>query len=106
MKIKDALSNENISWTAFFNALSHAEYGDWDSVNDTDIIREYISEKMSEGIHVSHILEAIENEYSEYDLWSIWLGNSMETPSPINTKEDLIEALGLSDEDLDIEIEL
>lgn len=39
------------------------------------------------------ILKAYE-EHDDVDLFSIWLGNSMETPEPIRTKEDLKEALG------------
>lgn len=50
------------------------------------------------------MLKALETEYCESEQWKIWLGNSMETPSPINTKEDLVEALGLSEEDLEKEI--
>lgn len=106
MKIKEALLNNNISWGDFFNALCNIDMGDWDSINSTDTIQAYIREQMANGIHVSHILEAIETEHCEHDQWYIWLGNSMETPSPINTKDELVEALGLSDEDLDTEIEI
>ncbi len=47
------------------------------------------------GIHVSHILEAMEENSSNEELYCIWLGNSMETPTPINNKKDLFEALEL-----------
>jgi len=48
---------------------------------------------MKEDVSVSHILKAIEDNPSKEELYCIWLGNSMETPAPINTKEDLVEAL-------------
>ena len=34
------------------------------------------------------------------------MGNSMESPNSINIKKDLVEALGLSDEELDTEIDI
>lgn len=85
-------------------ALSDSDIGCWDNVNSTDVIQQYIREKMTEGIQVSHMLKALETEHCESEQWEIWLGNSMEIPSPINTKEDLVEALGLSEEDLEREI--
>ena len=48
------------------------------------------SEKMKEGIHISHIVAELEKTSSEHDLWAIRLGNSMETPSPINNKKDFL----------------
>jgi len=47
------------------------------------------------SVFVSHILSAIEQSASEFDDWAIWLGNSMTTPEPINSKEGLFKALGL-----------
>ena len=69
------------------------DLGFLDGINDRDVIEMYITEKEREGIIVSHILEAIET-HSDVELFSIWLGNSMETPEPIRTKDDLKEALG------------
>ncbi len=74
--------------------------GDWGNVNDRETIRGYVKEKIEEDVCVAHILEAIESNPHD-KLFCIWLGSSMETPTPIRTKTDLIEALGLSYEDLD-----
>ena len=104
--IKKALNNDNVEYREFYNALLQESIGDWDSINSTDVIQEYLCEKIKEGIHVSHIVEALEKEYSKYEDWSIWLGNSMETPTPINSKQDLIEALGLEDDELEQEIDI
>ena len=105
MTIKQAIKDDNISFDKFYDTLSYNEIGYWDEVNDTEIIKNYIIDMIRDDIWVSHILVAIENEYSEHDLWNIWLGNSMETPEPINTKEDLVEALNLQDEDLEKELD-
>jgi antitoxin component HigA of HigAB toxin-antitoxin module len=106
MKIKEALVNEEISYRDFYSALQDKCIGDWDNVNSTDTIRSYITDMMKNGIHISHILEALEQNESEFDDWHIWLGNSMETPEPINSKQDLLNALGISEEDLEEEIEI
>ena len=74
--------------------------GDWENINDRETIIGYVKEKIEEDVCVAHILEAVESNPHD-KLFHIWLGNSMETPSPIKTKEDLVEALGLSYEDLD-----
>lgn len=103
--IKEALEDDNIDFDKFYDTLSYNEIGYWDEVNDTEIIKDYITDMIRDDIGVSHILTAIENEYSEHDLWKIWLGNSMEKPEPINTKEDLVEALNLQDKDLEKELD-
>lgn len=100
MTIREALLSEEVSFDDFYNGIENTELGYWDNINSTDIIYDYINEKMREGIIVSHILNALENDSSEHDLWDIWLGNSMETPKPINDKEDLVDALCLDDDDL------
>ena len=105
MTIKQAMEDNNIDFDKFYDTLSYNEIGYWDEVNDTEIIKDYIIDMIRDDIVVSHILTAIENEYSEHDLWKIWLGNSMETPEPINTKEDLVEALNLQDKDLEKELD-
>ena len=56
----------------------------------------YINDMNSGGINVSHIEEVLENNPSREELYGIWLGNSMNTPTPINTKQDLIDALEIS----------
>ena len=105
MTIKQAMEDNNIDFDMFYDALSYKEIGYWDEVNDTEIIKYYIKDMIDKDINVSHILAAIENEYSEHDLWKIWLGNSMETPEPIDRKEDLVEALNLQDKDLEKELD-
>ena len=105
MTIKQAIKDDNISFDKFYDTLSYNEIGYWDEVNHTEIIKDYIKDMIDKDINVSHILTAIENEYSEQDLWKIWLGNSMETPEPINTKEDLVEALNLQEEHYETELD-
>jgi len=80
-----------------YNHLQEEDRGDWDSVNSEDIIRQYCTEMMNNGTHISHIIEALENNPSREEVYHIWLGNSMETPTPINNVSDLIEALGIED---------
>ena len=67
-----------------------------DGVNSEETIKQYCKEKIDEGIHVSHIIEALENNPSEEELYKIWLGNSMNTPEPIKTKKQLLEALNIN----------
>jgi hypothetical protein len=104
MKIREALENGNVSYRDFYSALQDADIGAWDDINSTDIIHDYLNDMIQQGVRVSHIVEALENNDSEYDDWCIWLGNSMETPNPINSKQDLIDALQLDEEDLNMDI--
>lgn len=99
-KVKKMLDNPNVSFDEFYTFLREKDLGDWDSVNSEEIIKEYLNKMMTEGVHVSHILEALESHPSREGLYSIWLGNSMETPEPINTKKQLYDALfwGMKDE--------
>lgn len=107
MTIRVALADDSIDFDTFFNALNDKGIGDWDSINSTDIIHDYINDMMRQDVSVRHILEALETEDCSTDQWHIWLGNSMETPEPINTKQDLVDALDISEEDMDtIEIEV
>lgn len=91
MTIKQAM--ETMNFDDFYNAVLELN-GNWDEVNSTDTIKMYINDMMSQGINVSHILEAIE-EYNPTEMWRIWLGNSMETPEPITTNQELVDALEL-----------
>lgn len=92
------LWNDQCTFDEFCQYINNM--GDWNNVNDRETIRNYVKEKIEEDVCVAHILEAIEN--NPYDnLFCICLCNSMETPAPIRTKADLVEALGLSYEDLD-----
>lgn len=92
-KVKEMLQDNNINFQKFYDYLQTEDFGNWDSINSEDIIKQYVSEMSLKGIHVSHILEAIEENSSNEGLYCIWLGNSMETPTPINNKKDLFEAL-------------
>ena len=99
--IKKALHDDKVPYREFYYALQYAGLGFWDNVNSTDNIKEHIIEMIGEDITVSHILATLESEESGTDDWKIWLGNSMETPEPINSKEDLVKALGISMEDME-----
>ena len=57
-----------------------------DGRNDVEVIEMYIKDMIDQGVFVSHMLQAIEQN-SDTRLFEIWLGNSMETPEPIRTKE-------------------
>ena len=96
-KYASMINDNTISFDDFYTHLRDLEEGDWDSINNEDIIKQYVYEMSLKGISVSHILEALETNESSQDLYRIWLGNSMETPEPINNKLDLFEALGLGE---------
>ena len=87
--------NKQISFDTFYNFCYENSIGEnmWDDVNSEDILLQYIGEMAKKGIIVSHILKAIEDNPSQEEIYNIWLGNSMNTPIPINTKKDLIELL-------------
>lgn len=91
-QIKKMLEDDT-SFQDFYDYLQDKDIGDWDSINSEDIIKQYLTEMIGKGIHVSHIVKALEETTSSEDLYCIWLGNSMETPTPINNKKDLVEAL-------------
>ena len=90
---KNLIDNDEVGFDDFYDTLHEQSIGNWDNVNDRDTIYDYINDMMRDGIIVSHILVALEQD--SHDYYSIWLGNSMETPEPIETKEQLAEALGL-----------
>ena len=93
VEIYKMLKNDDVSFDTLYNFLQDNEIGNLDSVNCEDMIKQYCYEMIEKGVHVSHIVEALETHPSDTEMYSIWLGNSMETPTPINTKEDLVEAL-------------
>lgn len=93
--IKSQMEDDSVSFDDFFTMLNQGEHGNWDNVNSSEIVYDYINEMMRDGIYVSHMLVSMEESPSEEELWEIWLGNSMNTPIPINTKEDLVRALGI-----------
>lgn len=105
-KIKKLLKDKQISFSEFFNSLADAAIGDWDSINPEEIIKEFVAEKMKEDIYVSHILSAVEDNPSMTGYYKIWLGNSAETPEPIDSKQDLADALGLDKSDMEKFVEV
>lgn len=100
MTIKQALSDDGVGYYELYDYLLENDIGYWNDVNSTEILYDYINDMMREGYRVSHILAAMENEVCETEDWHIALDNSMNTPTPIKTKEDLTDALYLSDEQL------
>ena len=100
MNIEQAVKSDKVSYSSLYDFLNEKGMGFFDAVNHTDTIYDYINDMMRNGIVVSHILKALETQYSKTDDWNMWLGNSMNTPTAINTKEELIEALSLSDEQM------
>ena len=92
-------SIKDMSFGEFYDYLNQNDLGYWDNVNSEEIVRMYIDDMNNKGVNVSHIEEVLENNPSRQELYEIWLGNSMETPTPINTKEDLLEALDLDKKD-------
>ena len=100
------IKSENISFDEFYDILQEHDMGFWDGINSRGTIYDYCNEMMRKGIAISHILEVLEDDpYDSTDIYKIWLGNSMETPEPINTKQELADALGLDGtEKVEIEI--
>ena len=91
---------KRMSFEEAYTHLQDEDRGNWDSVNSEDIIKQYCNEMMEEGVPISQLLEAIEKNPSSKELYCIWLGNSMETPTPINNVSDLIDALGVEDKSI------
>lgn len=96
-KIKVMLKNNDVSFDKFYDYLHENDVGNWDNINSEDTIKDYCKEMIDEGIHIYHILEVINNNPSKNEIYIIWLGNSMETPIPINTKQDLLDGLGVKE---------
>lgn len=107
MKIKDAMVDESISYRDFFSVLAdHDDIGCWDDINSSDAIYDYINDMMRDEVIVSHILKAMEEgNWCETEDWKMDLGCSLNTPVPISNKEELVEALQLSDEELELEFD-
>ena len=103
--IPKKILKDDISFDDFYDILHEKEVGNWDNVNNEETIKTYIKDMMDKGIHVSHILEALETNPSNHELYEIWLGNSMLTPKPINSKKHLLKALGINDQFLKMESE-
>ena len=92
-RIREMLNDEETSFDTFYDFLHQNGIGNWDRVNNEQIIKQYLNEMIEKGVHVSHIVKALEENPSDEEVYGIWLGNSMETPTPINSKKDLIEEL-------------
>lgn len=88
-------NNKEVSFNEFYEFCFENSIGCnmWDDVNSEEMIKQYVYEMTLKDIRVSHILKAIEDNPSEHEIYNIWLGNSMNTPLPINTKKDLFELL-------------
>ena len=94
--VKKLLMDDNVSFDDFSEALYSGDVGDWDSVNSLDSMRDYICDMVQQGISVSHIMMVLEEDiFDSVSYYKMWLGNSMETPVPITTKEELVDALSL-----------
>lgn len=89
--MQEMVNNPEIDFDTMYDQLRDDDIGFWDGINSREIIEGYISEMMTEGIIVSHMLKALEE--SDADIFQVWLGNSMETPTPIESKQDLMDAL-------------
>ncbi len=93
-QIENMLQDENITFNQMYDKLRDLDNGNWDDINSEEVVLEYVSEKLGEGYRVAHIAEAIQDNFSREELYQIDLGNSMNTPTPINNKYDLVQALG------------
>lgn len=93
IRIDEIVEDDSIDLEEMYSIVIDEDLGFIDGVNHRETIEMYINDMVQEGIMVSHMLVALEN--SNADLFEVWLGNSMETPDPIETKERLREALGL-----------
>lgn len=103
LTIAEAIDEKRISFKEFYEVLKDIGLAEVDDINDTEIIEQYLEEKEAEDIEVSHIREALERGCST-DIWRIWLGNSMETPEPIETKQDLADILYLDENDFNTKL--
>lgn len=92
VEVYQMLHDIEVDLDHLWSRVSEGDIGFADGINDREIIEMYISEQVSEGISVSHMLVALEENY-DTDYFQVWLGNSMETPEPIRTKRELIEAI-------------
>lgn len=101
MTIKESITDNSITFQELYDKLQFKNIGNWDSINSEDTIMQYITDMRKKDVKVGHIWHAIEENPSEEDLYCIDLGMSLNTPTPINDKKDLIEALGLDEQDLE-----
>lgn len=92
-KAREMVEDPNVTFDELYTFMNSKEIGFWDGINSEDVIKQYVNKMQMEGVRVSHILEAIENNPSIHELYEIWLGDSMETPKPINNKRQLYNAL-------------
>ena len=105
MTIKEAMNSDSVNFKEFYDAMIRLDKGFWDGVNSEEcILEDYIPNMIAQDVKVSHILKAIEDNPSSRGIYKIWLGNSMETPTPIETKSDLIEALELRGNELKMKL--
>lgn len=95
-KTIEMMNDDNVSFDDFYNYLRDEEAVNWDRINSEEIVKMYCTEMMNDGIHISHIIKVLEDNPSNKEVYGICLGNSMNTPTPINTKKDLFRELRLS----------
>jgi hypothetical protein len=103
MTIREAMNSDFVDYNDFRAYLHEEEIGNWDGINDTDTIKDYCCEMIHDGVVVSHIVAALEQDDPSTDDWKIWLGNSMETPEPIWDKVGLVDALEIEEDELEKE---
>ena len=101
MTIREALYDEMVTYCEFRYALRDANIGEWDKIVSTEEIIEIAFEKLKEGEKVSHIVAEIESTYCSEEEWCFDKTKLSKIPTPINEKDDLIEALNIRELDLD-----
>lgn len=95
-KVKSLIKDDDVSFGEFYNALYASGVGDWDWVSSRDALKDYICNMVQRGVAVSHILQVLEDDpYESTDCYKMWLGDSLDTPVPITTKDGLAFALDL-----------
>ena len=105
MKVRNALNNRVISLESFANVLKNCRLGGnekWDNIVTTYYLQNLIFQKMTTGEKSSHIAAEIEKTFGfgyPDHLWTMVDG----LPVPINTKDDLVTALNLSQHEMDYE---
>jgi len=91
--IKRWVKNDDMSLSDMYNKCAEKGWCDY-TIESQDLLRDFIVNKISEGIFVAPLLESIENntaaEYFKVDLSSY----SNLPAEPIYTKEEFAGALG------------
>ena len=88
------LEDDAVIFRDFYDTLCNAYMGNWDNIEIEENLYDYIGENMRD-VPVGHILEVIEKNKSINDVYKMDLGSLSNTPIPINTKADLLDALDI-----------